>query len=340
MNNQITGIKTDPGVKYKTKKKQKETPPDSFKKSDTPGRLEADVMKDLHKTLSETKITDDVKIIDENTFPRPMTDYEKASFKEYFPKLDLDKAVVSGPATPEYNCIAWTVGETKEWCWPPAMYPSVSEEESFNKFYASYGFKPAPEGGEVARWRNAQGLTHGSVSGPEHGPRWESKCGQELKIQHGKDELQGEIYGWIDSYYTKEGDVSIRPAYKEIKLSDKVKEGIKQKALKVPEKTKKEFNKLYEDWQEFRKKPSVQFSSNPKDYCKTESFEKITKMGKNVIPLLMEKISEGDFFSLQALGEIAKSDRGMERAMRFTPEEANNSEQNRANLALLKWYKE
>lgn len=55
--------------------------------------------------------------------PRMMTEEEKANFKEYFPKLDVDKAVVTDEAVPDYNCISWTVGETHHWFWPPQMYP-------------------------------------------------------------------------------------------------------------------------------------------------------------------------------------------------------------------------
>ena len=44
---------------------------------------------------------------------------------------------------------------------------------------------------------------YGSVSGPGHGPRWESKCGSDLRIQHGLNELLGSGYGRVLAFYAK-----------------------------------------------------------------------------------------------------------------------------------------
>ena len=293
-------------------------------------KLEADALKDLKKTIASG--AGDVERLE-----RPMTSSEKYRFKQYFPKLDTDKAVVSGPATPVYNCIAWTAGVTDQWCWPPSMYPGVSELEAFDKFYASYGLTPAPEGGEVARWRNAAGLTHGSISGPGHGDRWESKCGQDLQIQHGKNELEGEIYGWIDSYYTKTGEE--KPMKSLMKLSDDIKSQVKAKADRVQPQVKDKFNKLYSQWQIAKKDPMVQISSNPADYCKNEAFDEITKMGGSAVPLLMDKLAEGDFFCLQALTTIAKKEERLGEKVSLSKNEMNNSEQNKSILVLNKWIK-
>src|SRR5947199_6444803 len=46
-------------------------------------------------------------------------------------------------------------------------------------------------------------MTHGCVSGPGHGPRWESKCGSNLRIQHGLHELIGSHYGRVVAFYRK-----------------------------------------------------------------------------------------------------------------------------------------
>ncbi|RJR13103.1 hypothetical protein C4588_01305 [Candidatus Parcubacteria bacterium] len=311
------------------KKTLSEKSVDGFQKGPSPEKLDADVMKDLQKTIA-------TGAGEVSRLERPMTQGEKSRFKMYFPKLDVEKAVVSGEATPVYNCISWTAGVTDEWCWPPSMYPGVSEKEAFDKFYASYGFKPAPEGGEVARWRNTDGLTHGSVSGPGHGPRWESKCGQDLKIQHDKNELESDVYGWIDSYYTKTEEAS--PVRDKMKISDNVKAEIKSRADRVSSKVKNKFNKLYSEWQTFRKDPVVQFSSNPKDYCKTGAFDEITKMGISAIPLLMEKMSGGDFFCLQALDVIVKNNsEKVGDKISLKPEEVSNSEQNKSILIMDKW---
>ncbi len=312
----------------------KEEVSDSFQKTSAPGKLDADLMKELQKTLSGTKISDDGTKLDR--LERPMTEDEKVRFHEYFPVLDVDKAVVTDEATPQYNCIAWSAGITDQWVWPPEMYPNLSEDEAFDKFYASRGFKRA-EKGELARWSNDQGITHGSISGPGHGPRWESKCGQEARIQHGFDELQGEIYGKPDVFYTKVSEPEVMPnRLKELSLNIKL--GIKTKALQVNPEVRKKFDGLYASWQNFRKDPRIAMSANPADYCKTEAFTEITKMGGSVIPLLMEKMSNGDIFCLQAVEKIAKSGRGPERVLVLSRDEVSTSEQNKAYNALMKYY--
>ncbi|MEQ8168257.1 MAG: hypothetical protein ABRQ38_05135 [Candidatus Eremiobacterota bacterium] len=312
----------------------KEEVPDSFQKTSAPAKLDADLMRELQKTLSGTKVSDDGTKLER--LERPMTEDEKVRFHEYFPVLDVDKAVVTDEATPAYNCIAWSGGITDQWIWPPSMYPNLTEDKAFDKFYASRGFKRA-ETGELARWSNDQGITHGSISGPGHGPRWESKCGGEARIQHGFDELQGEIYGKPDVFYTKVSEPKEMPN-KLKELSANIKLGIKAKTLQVNPEIKKKFDGLYASWQAFRKDPKVTMSANPADYCKTEAFTEITKMGGSVIPLLMEKISNGDFFCLQAVGEIAKTSRGPERALALSGKEVNTSEQNKAYNALMKYY--
>lgn len=312
----------------------KEIVSDSFQKTSVPGKLDADLMKELQKTLSGEKISEDGTKLER--LERPMTEDEKVRFHDYFPALDVDKAVVTDEATPEYNCIAWSGGITDQWVWPPSMYPGLPEDKAFDKFYASRGFQRA-EKGELARWSNEQGITHGSISGPGHGPRWESKCGGEARIQHGFDELQGDIYGKPDVFYTKVSEPAVMPN-KLKELSGNIKLGIKAKALQVDPQVRKKFDGLYTSWQKFRKDPKVTMSANPADYCKTEAFTEITKMGGAVIPLLMEKISKGDIFSLQAVGEIAKSGRGPERALVLSGKEVNTSEQNKAYNALMKYY--
>jgi len=295
--NKLIGDSYPPGKKSTEKKALL----DSYQKNEAPSKLDADVMKELQKILS---VSTDLKASEVIRLERPMTENEKVRFKTYFPKLDVDKAVVTDEATARYNCIAWSAGITDQWVWPPFMYPNLSEDKAFDKFYASRGFERA-ETGELARWSNDQGITHGSISGPGHGPRWESKCGQEARIQHGFDELEGEIYGKPDTFYTKAGEPETAMPNRLKGLSEDIKLVVQERALRVDPEVKKKFDGLYTSWQQFQKDPKVCISANPADYCKTESFKEIVKMGGSVIPLLMEKMSRGDIFSLQAVEAIA-----------------------------------
>jgi len=272
-------------------------------------------------------------------FPRPMNDNEKTTFKRWFPKLDVDKSKVTAESTYKYNCISWTVGETNQWFWPPSMYPDNTERGAFDKFYARYSYKPA-ESGEVARWRNKDGLTHGCVVYREDS-RWESKCGAAARITHDLNGLEGEVYGSVDGFYKLEGERKM-PGGDPIKVPDSIKDAVVRDAENVPPHIRKDFEKNYKEWVEFRNKPDVQFLSRTSDHCKTESFDNITKMGPKVLPLLMEKMGKGDFFCLEALNAIKDStrmNRRMLKDLELTKEELVNSEQSKSALVLKKWHK-
>ena len=120
---------------------------------------------------------------------RSMTPTEKTRFQGYFPNLNVNGAVVTDNATTVYNCISWTVGITNRWLWPG------SSIGNFDTFYRGFGFTRSGNGPIAAWGQSVSGMTHGSVSGPGHGPRWESKCGGDLRIQHGLNELAGSTYG-------------------------------------------------------------------------------------------------------------------------------------------------
>jgi hypothetical protein len=102
---------------------------------------------------------------------RQMTPVEKRRFRGYFPSLDVNRAVVTGEVSTVYNCISWTVGVTNRWLWPG------NSLANFDTFYRGFGFIRAGDG-TVAAWGHSTSImAHGSVTGPGHGPRWESKCG-------------------------------------------------------------------------------------------------------------------------------------------------------------------
>src|SRR4051794_15423465 len=116
---------------------------------------------------------------------RSMTSAEKQRFRRYFPKLDVDQAVVTAERSTVYNCISWTVGVTNRWLWPGS---SIAD---FDALYRGFGYVLSTDGPIAAWGLSTSSMTHGCISGPGHGPRWESKCGADLRIQHGLNELAG-----------------------------------------------------------------------------------------------------------------------------------------------------
>lgn len=128
---------------------------------------------------------------------RPMTRAEKARFRRFFPGLNVNATVVTGEATNVYNCIAWTVGLTNRWIWPGNTLAQ------FDTFYRGLGLVRCSNGPLAAWGFSPSHMTHGSISGPGHGPRWESKCGADLRIEHGLGELAGSSYGHVVAFYCR-----------------------------------------------------------------------------------------------------------------------------------------
>jgi hypothetical protein len=73
-------------------------------------------------------------------------------------------------------------------------------------------------------------------------------------------------------------------------------------------KIRKKFDALYAEWQEVIQSPRIQASSNPHDYTNNEPYQAIVKLGKDVLPLVLEKVKEGVFFMNQAVLDITETD--------------------------------
>src|SRR5260370_11090895 len=136
--------------------------------------------------------------------PRPLTPQEQAHARAIWPRMNVAAVVVTGNATKQYNCLAWTLGSSASWLWPWGQ--RIVTKAEFDVLYATFGFFPAANGPVAVFGHNLNDMTHGSISGPGHGTRWESKCGQWLRIQHGLGEMQGGVlYGNVLGFYARSG---------------------------------------------------------------------------------------------------------------------------------------
>lgn len=283
-------------------------------------------------------------------FPRPMTEDEKADFKSWFPALDVDAAIVTADATPQYNCISWTTGNTESWDWPPYMHPDLSPREAFAKYYTDRGFTPLPgkiddlkelKSDVVAYWEDANDdPTHGSVAGPTHGERWESKCGQAARIQHGREELYGDVYGHIANFYVKT-ETKSKPLQKlTAETLQRLQTKLSTRLADVSPATKERFNQLYSEWKDYRRQPQVAVSSDPSKYTAGEAYEKLVDLGPKALPLFVEKMSQGDFFCRAAVEELSKKKDGFHLhgfSSELKPKFVNCSEQEKGNQVLSQW---
>lgn len=90
---------------------------------------------------------------------------------------------------------------------------------------------------------------------------------------------------------------------------------------------KGKFTTLYNDWQEYINRPNVKVSSRSEDYIKCKPYNEIIKLGKPVLPHLVEKLKEGkasnwhesQFFLWHAIKDITGTN--LAEYEKFLPEQ-------------------
>ena len=133
-----------------------------------------------------------------------------------FPSLGPDFDITS-PTDEEYNCIAWSINDTRQWWWPtppgqrrwPGKYwpPGVPHEETLEAFtlvYKSLGFQSCDERGfeagfdKIAIYADSIGtVTHAARWWVED-KGWSSKPGEENDIRHHSlQSIEGTSYGAV-----------------------------------------------------------------------------------------------------------------------------------------------
>jgi hypothetical protein len=273
---------------------------------------------------------------------RAMTPGEKQRFRGYFPNLDVDQAVVTGEVSGVYNCISWTVGVTDRWLWPG------SSLANFDLFYQGFGFVRAGDGPIAAWGHSPSNMTHGCVSGPGHGPRWESKCGGDLRIQHGLDELVGSTYGRVIAFYRK-------TLLLEARLTPMLEESMKDKTAKsyltpaqrkilreqrnqIPEDVQAAFETAFRAWKDTWFRGGLAISSDPHTRTVGKEFDALVAIGPTILPLVIEALSDPEnFLALQLYDAIQPNQRLL---VQFGPDDERilEGEQGRARRTVQVWF--
>lgn len=274
--------------------------------------------------------------------PRSMTPAEQQRFRAYFPNLNVALAAVTDNATQAYNCIAWTVGITNRWIWPG------SSLAHFDTFYQGFGFVRSGNG-PVAVWgHSTAGMTHGSVSGPKHGPRWESKCGGDLRIQHGLNELTGGLYGRVLAFYSQSRTVpapfaetaedvmteKLARSY----LSREQKQLLARQLGEIPADVRSAFSAAFDAWKETWFRGGLAMSSDPHTRAVGPEFEALIALGPAILPLVVERLADPDnFFGLQLFDAIQTDENLL---VQFEPDDERivEGEQGRARRVVQAWF--
>jgi hypothetical protein len=131
--------------------------------------------------------------------------------EEIFPALLPGAYRITSPVDPDYNCIAWAIGDASNWWWPgpdveqeywPPGVPREVTCAAFQTAFASAGYvicqgDEAELGFEkIALFADAQGRpTHAARQLPNG--RWASKLGKKEDIEHALHDLTGKVYGSV-----------------------------------------------------------------------------------------------------------------------------------------------
>ncbi|HZV03650.1 MAG TPA: hypothetical protein VE999_01040 [Gemmataceae bacterium] len=133
------------------------------------------------------------------------------SLVEVFPGLAKGNYQITSPANPDYNCMAWAVGDIGKWWWPGPdekreyWPPDILREPTQNAFeaaFARFGYERCMEEDvepgfeKIALFADASGKpTH--VARQLATGRWTSKLGRMEDIEHVLRDLEGVVYGSV-----------------------------------------------------------------------------------------------------------------------------------------------
>ena len=274
--------------------------------------------------------------------PRQMTAAEKTKYRQAFPALNVNGVVVTGEISTVYNRISWTVGVTTRWLWPG---PSLVD---FDTFYLGFGFVRAGDGTVAAWGHSASNMKHGCVSGPGHGPRWESKCGDDLRIQHGLGELVSGTYGRVTAFYRQARTLSAanEPLAEEIMKEKTAKSYLTpayRKVLgdvceRIPPDVRAAYGSAFAAWKASWFSGGLAFSSDPHTRTVGREYDALIAMGPAIIPLVVESLADPEnFLALQLYDAIQPNGQLL---VQFGPDDERilEGEQGRARRVVHTWF--
>jgi hypothetical protein len=127
-----------------------------------------------------------------------------------FPRLTEQNHRVSSSATPDYNCIAWSAGDTEHWWQPGVHWPIATSEDDYGigvleQAFVSLGFEDCDDGSvepgydKVALYGATFFYTHAARQLPTG--QWTSKLGRSEDIEHDTpDDVAGGVYGEVAQF--------------------------------------------------------------------------------------------------------------------------------------------
>lgn len=139
-----------------------------------------------------------------------------------FPRLDHLNHRVTSPPTPDYNCIAWSAGETTRWWQPGSFWPVESPPDDYGigileQAFRTLGFEDCendeqlePGYEKVALYGSMLFYTHAARQLPDG--RWTSKLGRSEDIEHDSPQaVAGGVYGELLQIMKRRAPITEEP---------------------------------------------------------------------------------------------------------------------------------
>jgi hypothetical protein len=258
---------------------------------------------------------------------RPLTEAEWNSLRPDFPQMDRKMVRYWGKATLDYNCLAWSLGIQSSWIWhwgPPERKVTL---EDFYALYRTYWV--TQKWGPIDLWGKADNdMKHGSIWLELEPPRPEglytSKMGGNILLVHYLADIAQGMYGTPKGSAGPERPKALQEVAVEnipqdsgsaekptpiiYSLSEEETPALMQQVKKLNQEVKDLFEQKYAAWKQTWTQPAIQVSSNPNDYARSQEFNDLVAMGRDILPLLVEKMSNGrEFLVLQAVEQLLPS---------------------------------
>jgi hypothetical protein len=130
------------------------------------------------------------------------------------PSLKESSYKITSPKDPQYNCIAFAVGDlanfwddlgligygVRGYYWPPGV-PSADTLEGWIKVFETHGYRETEDHNLELEYEKV--AIYATPDGPEHVARqkasgiWTSKLGKGVDMEHTLEALEGEFYGKV-----------------------------------------------------------------------------------------------------------------------------------------------
>jgi hypothetical protein len=191
-------------------------------------------------------------------------------------------------------------------------------------------------------------MTHGCISGTGHGPRWESKCGGDLRIQHGLGELAGSLYGRVIAYYRESRLVEavFVPIAEEIMpektgksyLSAAQKKILREQRSHISTAVQTAFDVAFRAWKATWFQGGLAISSDPHTRAVGKEFDALIALGPAALPLVIEALANPENFLALQLYDAMQPNERLVLHIAAGDERILEGEQGRARRVVQAWF--